>query len=37
MQSGQTSKQLLVMLKPLEEFENNDQNNNKTGAFLAVY
>ena len=30
MQSDQTSKQLLVMLKALEEFDDNDQNNNKT-------
>lgn len=36
MQSDQTSRQLLAMLKALEEFEDNDQNNNKTVARLAV-
>lgn len=29
-QSDQTSKQLLAMLRALDEFNDNDQNNNKT-------
>jgi len=36
MQSDQTSKQLLVMLKALSEFKDNDQNKDKTVVRLAV-
>jgi len=36
MQSDQTSKQLLAMLKALEEFEDNGNNNNKIGNCLAA-
>ena len=36
MQSDQTSRQLLAMLKALEEFEDNGHNNNKTGDWLAA-
>lgn len=36
MQSDQTSKQLLAMLKALEEFEDNGNNNNKTDNCLAA-
>jgi len=36
MQSDQTSKQLLAMLKALEEFEDNSQNSNKTGVYQAA-
>lgn len=36
MQSDQTSKQLLAMLRALDEFDNNDQNNSKTVVCLAV-
>ena len=36
MKSDQTSKQLLVMLKALNEFEDNDQNEDKTVVKLAV-
>jgi isoleucyl-tRNA synthetase len=36
MQSDQTSKQLLAMLRALEEFEDNVHNNNKPGDCLAV-
>lgn len=35
-QSDQTSKQLLVMLRALDEFEDNGKNNNKTDECLAV-
>ena len=36
MKSDQTSKQLLVILKALSEFEDNDQNKDKTVVRLAV-
>lgn len=36
MKSDQTSKQILVMLKALSEFEDNDQNKDKTVVRLAV-
>jgi hypothetical protein len=36
MKSDQISKQLLVMLKALSEFEDNDQNEDKTAVRLAV-
>jgi hypothetical protein len=36
MKSDQISKQLLVMLKALSEFEDNDQNEDKTVVRLAV-
>ncbi|MBC8321485.1 MAG: transposase [Bacteroidetes bacterium] len=36
MRSDQTSKQLLAILKMLDEFEDNDQNNDKTAIRLAV-
>lgn len=36
MQSDQTSKQLLAMLRALEEFEDNAHNNNKTDDCLAT-
>ena len=36
MQSDQTSKQLLAILKLLDEYEDNDQNEDKTDIWLAV-
>jgi len=36
MQNDQTSKQLLAILKVVAEFEDNDQNNDKTAIRLAV-
>jgi hypothetical protein len=36
MQSDQTSRQLMAMLKALNEFEDNDQNNNKTDICQAA-
>ena len=36
MQSGQASKQLLAILKVMDEFEDNDQNDDKTNIWLAV-
>ncbi len=36
MKNNKTSKQLLVMLKALREFEDNDQNEDKTAVRLAV-
>jgi len=36
MQSDQTSKQLLALLRALDEFEDNDQNNSKTAVCLAA-
>ena len=36
MKNDKTSRQLLAMLKALDEFEGNDQNNDKTVAWHAV-
>lgn len=36
MKNDKTSRQLLAMLKALDEFEDNDQNNDKTAVWLAV-
>lgn len=36
MQSDQTSRQLLAILKVVVEFEDNNQNDDKTTAWLAV-
>lgn len=36
MQNDQTSMQLMAMLKALDQYEDNDQNNNKNAAWLAV-
>ena len=36
MQSDQTSKQLLAILKVVDEFEDNDQNDDKNDVWLAV-
>lgn len=36
MQTDQTSKQLMAMLKALDQYEDNDQNNNKIATWLAI-
>ena len=36
MKSDQTSKQLLSILKVMDEFEDNAQNDDKTDVWLAV-
>jgi hypothetical protein len=36
MQNDQTSKKLLAILKVVSEFDNNDQNKDKTAVWLAV-